>query len=203
MISLRPRHQHGHDHQQQGDDQGKRRGPLVPRLPLSVLIEAREPLWCLCARHLHHLHGAADALRGLQLGTTPPFGVQFVNGAAFIGVDQHVPFFEVQPESEESIKKRNMHYYTYALTEKEREAASEKIQGIISAQRQREAMSTAERAVLEITKRPGYTAEFFSAERLADLQGRMSERANQRRKAEAVQRAKINAETVLPPGFMK
>jgi hypothetical protein len=38
---------------------------------------------------------------------------------------------------------------------------------------------------------------------LADLQGRMSERANQRRQAEAALRAKINAENIFPPGYVK
>jgi hypothetical protein len=176
---------------------------------LSPLEQENKELREQLAKTQQQLKDALKQGEGWLITTDNPlydgvmFGISFVNGAAFIGVEQHVAFFEIQPESDESIKKRHMHLYTYALTEKERERAAERIQNIITKQRQREAMSTAERAVLEITKRKGYKAEFFSADHLADLQGRMSERANQRRQAEAALRAKINAENIFPPGYVK
>jgi hypothetical protein len=130
------------------------------------------------------------------------YGVSFVNGAAFIGVDQHLSYFEVKPETDESIKSRFMHFYTRALSDKDRERAAERIQREIDAQRQREALSTAERAAGVFASMKGYTVERFDADHVAELQERMSERANQQRKAKAALIAKANAEALVPPGFL-
>ena len=129
------------------------------------------------------------------------FGVSFVNGAAFIGVDQHVPFFDLTPESDATIKNRYKHLITSDMSEAERKDASQAIKDIVKAQRLREATSSAERAVREFGRMLGYTIEKFDSERVAELQTRMGDRANQRRQAEAALRARANAEVFVPPGY--
>ena len=87
-------------------------------------------------------------------------GILFSNGQAFIGVNQVVPAFDMAPAKETALEK---------YSEAERKAI-----------REREAMSSAERAVRTLEADFGYKVEFFGPERQKDMAQRVSERNRQR-----------------------
>lgn len=113
------------------------------------------------------------------------YGIQFVNGQAFVRKDQVVPFFEFEPMKESSMDKLN-------YTPEQRKVI-----------REQEKKPSAQRAIEAFMDDFGYTVEFFGAERLLELQQRIDNRLNQRVQAEALQAQQAEAEKLIAPGYRR
>ncbi len=96
------------------------------------------------------------------------WGITFVRGQAFIRKDQEVGAFVIQPMKESQLEK---------YTEKEREAI-----------REREKISSAERAVKVLVADFHYVAQYFDAEHLAERDALINKRALERNQAEVAAR---------------
>lgn len=113
------------------------------------------------------------------------FGIQFVSGQAFIRRGQRVEAFEHKPAKDEYFIKMG---YT-----------PEKIKET----REREKIPSAERAAAALRDDFGYQVEYFDANRLMELQGRIDARLGQRMQAEDIQQQQLNAENLAMPQFMR
>lgn len=123
-------------------------------------------------------------------------GIEFVNGQAFIAKGARVEAFETQPMKPDDLAKFLAAQYPapgYTDADRAREAA---------AIREREKMTSAERAARTIAADFGYRVEFFGAERLAELRPLLSTRQQQRMEVEAMQRAQTQADMIMRPGYM-
>lgn len=113
-------------------------------------------------------------------------GIQFVRGQAFVRKSQKVSAFETKPMKKSAIEKSGM-------------APSE-----VKALREREAKSSAERAVLALENDHGYAATYFDGTAGADQQMEkvVSKRAKEYSQALEVLEAREKAEQAIAPHFM-
>ena len=122
------------------------------------------------------------------------YGVRFQYGQAFILRDQKVPGFEFEPQEVGGLRRAIANQYPPPYyTEAEREEAFKSV-------REREMFSSAERAAAAFEKDLGYQVEWYSAERLMNLEQDM---ADQAQKAAAILKAREEreqAELVTQPG---
>lgn len=112
------------------------------------------------------------------------YGIQFVNGQAFIRKAQRVAHFEHEPLKETTIEKLR---YTPAEVE---------------AIRKREQRTSAELAAEALKAQFGYQVEYFGVDQLGVLQTRIDQRLNQRMQAEEFQAAQLEAEKVITPHYL-
>lgn len=123
-------------------------------------------------------------------------GVHYVNGQAFIPKGARVEAFEAQPMKPDDLAKFVAAQYPapgYTDADREREAA---------AIREREKMTSAERAARTIAADFGHKLEYYDAARLAELPSLLSNRAQQRVQVDAMQRARAQADQIIQPGYM-
>lgn len=103
-------------------------------------------------------------------------GVKFHNGQAFISAKHEFPAFQLEPMKPTS-REKYLAQFTLPGTRQE----AEKSLG------EREKMTTAQRLVETLSHDFGYTVEWFDAERLAEVQGRVQTRAREA----AMERARL------------
>lgn len=113
------------------------------------------------------------------------FGIQFVNGQAFIRRGQRVEAFEFKPVKDE-------YFVKMAFTPEK-----------IKETREREKIPSAERAVVVLRDDFGYQVEYFDTNRLIELQGRIDARLGQRMQAEDIQQQQMQAEKVMMPAYIR
>lgn len=100
-------------------------------------------------------------------GTTA--GIKFLNGMAFVAANRKIPRFEVQPIKESTMQKAG-------YTPKEQEAI-----------REREKMTSAQRAVLTLENDYGYQVEYYDGQNDKALAEKLDARARERSALEALQ----------------
>lgn len=143
-------------------------------------------------KKIDELQGQVQSLRAQGEGwliTAPSpaydgqaYGIQFVNGQAFIRKGQKVAAFEIEPAKETTFTK-------LGLTHEE-----------IARIREREKIPSCERAAMAMQNEFGYLVEYYDANRLEELQKRQSDRVIQRQQVEAMQEQM--GEKIVSPHYM-
>jgi hypothetical protein len=113
------------------------------------------------------------------------FGVQFVNGQAFIRKAQVVQHFVFEPLKDTTIAK-----YNYPPAE-------------VAAIREREKRSSAELAAMAMQTDFGYLVEYYDAEHLTAIQDKIDQRLGQRMQAEELQAQQEQAQMLSLPAYRR
>lgn len=112
------------------------------------------------------------------------YGIQFVNGQAFIRKGQRVDMFEHEPLKDSTIQK-----YGYSPAE-------------AAAIREREKRPSSELAAERMRTEFGYRVEYYDADHLGDLQGQIDQRLSQRVQAEEMAAKLMEAEQITAPHYL-
>jgi molybdopterin converting factor small subunit len=111
------------------------------------------------------------------------WGIQFVNGQAFIPKKRKFPRFEVEPQKELTLQRQG-------LTEEQ-----------IKQVRERESMPTAQRCVQRLEHDFGYTVEYYTAEDQDALNAAVEERVRERAQMKQMQENAEREKALMPPGI--
>ncbi len=118
------------------------------------------------------------------------YGIQFTDGCAFILKDRDVEAFKVEPMGKGEMRRFIQNQYPAKYFSKEDRARAE------AEIEERQKVTSAERAVEAFENDLGYKVEYFSADRLSEVQQRMTQRARERQAAEAAMVQEKNAHLV-------